>query len=389
MDEIADDEIILGISHRVYHGKLVFDALAVFALGMRPGEDDIASRGAPVKPFKDERAQVRLRALAVFRLEAGEKRPAEIEIEIAHIGDPCRILHGLLVIPKQAVHLGGGFEIVFVRFKAQRTTVGETGVRLYAHKYRLRLGVRFFEIMHVVRGDERYAGAFVYAIEPFRDSLLIRYAVILKLEKEIPVAEDRVQLSRVIFRFLALPRGDEPRDRSGETRRKSAQAFAVRREKIEVDPRLCVKAVGERLGHKIYEIPVARFVFYEQDEVGAFKVEIVFPVRHRARGDVDLAADDRLDPRLFASLIEVDRAVHNAVVRDRDRSLTRPARGGGDLRNAARAVEQAELAVEMEMDKIGVSRRRIPFRFSRSDGNEGRFISHFPLSFQISPFFFA
>ena len=70
-------------------------------------------------------------------------------------------------------------------------------------------------------------------------------------------------------------------------------------------------------------------------------------------GDVDLAADDRLDPLLPGLLVEVDRAGQRAVVGERDRGhleLGRPGREGGD---AARPVEDRVLAVDVQVDEVG------------------------------------
>ena len=69
--------------------------------------------------------------------------------------------------------------------------------------------------------------------------------------------------------------------------------------------------------------------------------------------EVDLAADDRLDPGLARGLVELDRAVHHAVVGEPERGL--PERGGAldeavDLRGA---VEQRVLGVDVEVGAGG------------------------------------
>jgi hypothetical protein len=68
-------------------------------------------------------------------------------------------------------------------------------------------------------------------------------------------------------------------------------------------------------------------------------------------GHVGLAADDRLDPGFPAGLVEGHDAVEGAVVRDRQRLLSRRLGGGHQLRDAAGAVEQTVLAVGMEVDE--------------------------------------
>ena len=70
------------------------------------------------------------------------------------------------------------------------------------------------------------------------------------------------------------------------------------------------------------------------------------PGRH-----VELAADDRLDPGFDALLIEVDGAVHDPVVGERDRR--HPQLGGlaDQPVDPARAVEEGVLGVVVEVDE--------------------------------------
>ena len=64
-------------------------------------------------------------------------------------------------------------------------------------------------------------------------------------------------------------------------------------------------------------------------------------------GDIDLAADDGLDPRRLAGLEEGDRAVHDAVICEGDGGLSQFPDAGRQPVRPARAVEQAVFAVNM------------------------------------------
>ena len=73
------------------------------------------------------------------------------------------------------------------------------------------------------------------------------------------------------------------------------------------------------------------------------------PLVARVVRHVRLEADDRLDVDLAARLVEVEDAVHVAVVGDADRRLT-VGRGCGDrVGDTRRAVEHRELGVDMEV----------------------------------------
>ena len=74
-------------------------------------------------------------------------------------------------------------------------------------------------------------------------------------------------------------------------------------------------------------------------------------------GDVELAADQRLDAVLLGLAHELDRAGERAVVGERDRRHLELRRPGREPRDAARPVEDRVLGVDVEMDEAGLSHR--------------------------------
>ena len=72
-------------------------------------------------------------------------------------------------------------------------------------------------------------------------------------------------------------------------------------------------------------------------------------VKPRFGRDVDLAADDGMDPLFFARAVEIDHAVHHAVVGDGKGIKALALRRLRDLTDAARAVEQAVFGMNMKM----------------------------------------
>ena len=77
-------------------------------------------------------------------------------------------------------------------------------------------------------------------------------------------------------------------------------------------------------------------------------VDAVMPAPGR---HIDLAADDRLHARSLGGLVEVDDAIHDAVIRDRDRILAQLPDPLHHVLDAAGTVQQAELRMDMEMYK--------------------------------------
>ncbi len=71
----------------------------------------------------------------------------------------------------------------------------------------------------------------------------------------------------------------------------------------------------------------------------------------RARCDVGLLADDRVDAGRLRLQVEIDRAVEHAVVRQRDRRHARLNRMADHLGDPAGAVEQAVFGMRMKVDE--------------------------------------
>ena len=70
-------------------------------------------------------------------------------------------------------------------------------------------------------------------------------------------------------------------------------------------------------------------------------------VKTRARRNIDLAADDGLDACRLCCLVKVDHAVHDAVVSDGHSRLAQLLDAVHDAADAARAVKQAVLGMNM------------------------------------------
>ena len=76
-------------------------------------------------------------------------------------------------------------------------------------------------------------------------------------------------------------------------------------------------------------------------------------------GDVDLAADDRLDALLAGLAVELDRAGERAVVGERDGRHLELGRARCERRDAARPVEDRVLGVDVQVDEVGLGHGRV------------------------------
>ena len=118
-----------------------------------------------------------------------------------------------------------------------------------------------------------------------------------------------------------------------------------------VNAGLYVKALRPGKRHHVGEVAVALLVFAQQHQMAALAVEFVDLIEPGAalRGHIDLAADDGLHALRLASPVEVDDAVHNAVVRDGAGGLAHRFHHPRQLLDLAEAVQQAELRMHVQM----------------------------------------
>ncbi len=182
---------------------------------------------------------------------------------------------------------------------------------------------------------------------------LVLDAVILKLQIKVVRAKNLRQLQGVTLGVLILPvpqpPGNLPRQAGGE----GHQAPAVFPQQLQVNPGLDIKALGPGQGNHVREVPVALLVLAEEHQMAALGVELMDLVGQAAAlcRDVDLAADDGLNPLRLAGPVEIHRAVHDPVVRDGTGGLPHFFYDFRQVPDAARAVQKAVLRMDMQMNE--------------------------------------
>jgi hypothetical protein len=98
-------------------------------------------------------------------------------------------------------------------------------------------------------------------------------------------------------------------------------------------------------------VEVAGLVLGQQQHVEAVFVQLGVAILHGARGEVGFDADDGLDTGRFGGAVEGHGTVHGAVIGEGDGGLVQFNGALHQVVDAAQAVEQGILAVDMEMDK--------------------------------------
>ena len=184
---------------------------------------------------------------------------------------------------------------------------------------------------------------------PVRPLLLVD-PVLLDLEVDLLGAEGLDQVVDVGAGVVAPLLDQAPAEARLQAAGEGDHPLGVRGEQLHVDVRLAAREALEEAGRgELDEVGEAGVALGQQGQVVALVADLLLD-RVAVVDEVGLEADDRLDPVLAAGLVEVDGAVHHAVVGEAERGLSE-LRGAGRHRvDLAGAVEQRVLAVGVEMD---------------------------------------
>ena len=212
----------------------------------------------------------------------------------------------------------------------------------------MRARVFVAEVVHVAGDDGRQAALLGELREQRVDALLHVEVRVLHLDVDVVLAEDRREAVELALGVVGAPLLERLADAAREAAAERDEPGAVPVEQLPVDARLVVVALEVAERAELDQVRVALVRLGEERQV---RVALLLGLA--VVGDVDLAAEDRLDAVLFRRLDEVDRARERAVVGEPDGGHLELGRAGRELGNPARPVEDRELGVDVQMDEIG------------------------------------
>ncbi|KAF5035124.1 hypothetical protein DSECCO2_588920 [anaerobic digester metagenome] len=345
VDEVLDDEEIAREAHLLDDVELELQAVPVF-LRVRVRHFVQALFEALAGHVGHDVVQ----GLAGRGLVDREMVVAELEREVDALGDLAGVGERLRHVGEGGGHLLGRAVVEVLGGEAHALFVVHAGGRLDAQQDVVGLGVVGVQVMAVVGGDERQLQVIGQFDQEIVDRGLLGDAVGLELEIEAVRKERHVLPGHGHGLVLALPQ-QLLVDLALEAGGQGNEALAVFAEQFLVHARLVVEALGVAAGHELEQVVVADHVLGEQHQMVARGLGLA--VETAARGDVDLAADDGLEPRLLGVVVKNERAVEVAVVGD---GRGGRAEGGGGLDEVADAdgpVEEAVFGVAVQVDEIG------------------------------------
>ena len=300
-------------------------------------------------------AQQRLVGLAL--LEEGVSRQddvAELERDVAFVGDFERRGQALRMFPERLGHLLGTLEVELVVRELHAVLVTDELAHADAQHEVLGVGIFLPEVVQVVGTDDleaHLAGELAQRVVETRlaDAVVGHDlgALVLQLDVEVVLAEDVDEGLRPLLGDFVLAAVDGLGDDAGDAGAGRQDAVMILAQRLERDARFVVEALRGGIRDDAHEVAVTAVVLGEQDHV----IELgTLVARERGVGrEVDLAADDGLDAGLDGRLVELRAAVHVAVIGDGDGGHAELLGPRAQLVDARRAVEQGVLRMHVQV----------------------------------------
>ena len=352
-DEVPDDQEVVGEAHLL--DRLELEAQALGQLRRCP-------LVALFQAFFAELDEVLEGVLAFRDRELRQQDLAELELDVAARGDLQRAPHRLLVAREVERHLLRRLEEELIGVELPVVRVLERVARLDAEQRLVRARVFVPEVVHVAGRDERQARLARELRQAGVDPRLDLEARVLHLDVGRVAPEDLREPVEVGAGVVGPVLLERLADAAGEAAGERDQSLRVPLEQLPVDPRLVVVALEVAGRGELDQVRVAGVVLGEQREV-----RVALLLRVAVLGDVELAAENRLDSDLARLLVELDRAGERAVIGERHRRHLELGRAGGEPGYAARPVENRVLGVDVQVNKASFSHGGTSLRIPEDD----------------------
>ena len=274
---------------------------------------------------------------------------AEGKVHIAHIRNFCGVFDGTLISGEQGRHFRLATQIEVTGLVAHAVLVRQQFARLDAQQHIVGFRILTAQVVGIVGADQRQARLLVEAQQVLVHLCLLGDAMVLQLQIEAVGAEDLRHLQRVGLGIFILAVAQALGDLARKARRQGNKAAAVLFQQLHIDAGLDVKTLCPGHRNHVGEVFITLLILTQQHQMAALCVEFVDLIKAGTalRRDIHLAADDGLHALCLTGAIEINGAVHHAVVCDGAGSLPHLLHHFGKVFDAAGTVQQTELRMHM------------------------------------------
>ena len=341
-DEVPDDQVVIDVTHSGNNANFILQPVQIFFRRVF-----IPLLESVIADFPE----VFLVGVALGHRKRGQMIFVEHEFQIAHIGNLHSILKSLVAVGEQLTELFFALNIKFLGLEFHAVGLVHGSAGLDAQQNILHFRILLPEVVGIVTDDQRQARFPCQAENALVDHPLFVDAVVLELQIEMLRSENSrhlqsIGLCRIII-FIHQVLGNT----AGQTSRGGNEALMVFFQQFQVHTGLAIETMGKRFGHHQAQILITLPIFAEKHQMVRVIVNAVNTVFHPTAGNIDLAADDGLHTGGLGSFVEINTAVHDAVIGDGNCPLAQLLHPLHQAVNAADTIQKTVFGMDMKMYK--------------------------------------
>ena len=199
--------------------------------------------------------------------ELGQLRVAKLDLDVASLSDPERVVARLRYLCEESPHLAGRLDVMPVAVKLEAIGVREERSGLHAQQGVVGLRVVLVGVVRVVGGEDRRLNLLGNLQQLRIGGSLLGDPLVLQFDEEVVAAVDVLESSRMLKRRVLVADHERLQHVAAEAARGGDDPLGVFGHRLPVGPRFVVKTVEVRLGGEMDEVLVADVVLGHHDGV--------------------------------------------------------------------------------------------------------------------------
>ncbi len=278
---------------------------------------------------------------------------AKLELTIAPFSDFNGSSYSLNLVGEKRLHLVRRFQVKLVALETEAVfLLNRLCTRVYCEQNILSLPIFGSDIVDIVGHDERNAEFLAHCNEGFVNPFLFGYAVILKFKEEVVRSENLSELTSQLFSRCDVIPQNCTTNGACKASACSDQTLVIFSQQFLVGTRLVVKAFKVSLADDFDEVVVSDLVLAQEQEVMSLSVLARTSVISALRRVVDFSTEYRFNACFGASLIKLNDAIHDTVIREGYSGHLKFARSLDQILNSPCPVQEAVFGVNMQMHEL-------------------------------------
>ena len=209
------------------------------------------------------------------------------------------------------------------------------------------LGILLIGVVNIIGYHQGNPGFFMQTKHALIHQLLLRIAVVLHFQEEIPLSENAFIAKCRLLCLLILRKPQVSGYLSRKAGRQGNDSLMVLFQNLIVHPGLIVIALGEAQRHQLHQVVIACIIFRKKHQMIVSGLSLLDKTLLHGTTQIDFRTQNRMNPLLLCLFIKVNDTVHNPMVCKGNGVHPQLLHPGNHLRNLSGAVQQTIAAMYM------------------------------------------